>query len=146
MKKHRRNEIYIKWFIDCLNIKQININVDSFENEPSTLMKSRVESWHKKVQNSETVFDASAMSTRNHKILTTWQREMEIRSRMLKIFGLMWLCSGEGVNKPCSDLDLSADWQAVRHSWSSGDGISPADPPAVSCLACHQWWSSLLII
>lgn len=47
---------------------------------------------------------------------------------------------------PCSLWVLSADWQAMRHSCSSGDGISPADPPAASCLACHQWWSSLLII
>lgn len=55
-------------------------------------------------------------------------------------------CLYNKVSIPCSCLLLSIVWQAVRHSWSSGDGINPAEPPAVSWRACHQWWSSLLII
>lgn len=49
-------------------------------------------------------------------------------------------------NSPCSCFVLSIVWHAIRHSCSSGDGINPADPPAASWRACHQWWSSLLII
>lgn len=41
-------------------------------------------------------------------------------------------------DSPCSCLVLSTVWQAIRHSCSSGDGISPADPPTVSSRACHQ--------
>lgn len=68
---------------------------------------------------------------------------------MLRIFRFMiagYVNADDTMNQPCSDFDLSADWHAMRHSWSSGDGIRPAEPPAVSCLACHQWWSSLLMI
>lgn len=32
------------------------------------------------------------------------------------------------------------------HTWSSGLGISPAVPAAATFLACHQLWSSLLMI
>lgn len=49
-------------------------------------------------------------------------------------------------NVPCSCLVLSTVWQAIRHSCSSGEGIKPAEPPTASRRACHQWWSSLLII
>ena len=31
-------------------------------------------------------------------------------------------------------------------TWSSGDGMSPADPEAATLRACHQLWSSLEII
>lgn len=44
----------------------------------------------------------------------------------------------KGSYVPCSGFDFSADWHAMRHSCSSGEGISPADPPAVSWRACHQ--------
>lgn len=47
---------------------------------------------------------------------------------------------------PCSCLLFSRAMHAVRHSCSSGDGIRPAEPAALSFLACHQLWSSLLII
>lgn len=47
---------------------------------------------------------------------------------------------------PCSCLLFSMAMHAVRHSCSSGEGIRPAEPAALSFLACHQLWSSLLII
>lgn len=47
---------------------------------------------------------------------------------------------------PCSCFVFSIAAHAALHSCSSGEGISPAEPAALSFLACHQWWSSLLII
>ena len=57
------------------------------------------------------------------------------------------------IQKGCVLCDINFQLQEKKEkklkkklTWSSGDGMSPADPEAATLRACHQLWSSLEII